>query len=381
MTEPINERRIGYCTNVHPGADLSGMLTNVGRCAALIRSSLAEDELLPIGLWLSRQALDDAGGLAPGQLRESLQKMGVMVFTLNGFPFGNFHGKRVKHDVYQPDWSRRERLRYTTDLADLLIDLIPEGATAGISTLPIGWSDIDDRGIEEAVSNLQQAVDHLARIESATGHCLHIDLEPEPGCLLQRSGDLVELFEKRLLNTANEARIRRHLRVCHDVCHAAVMFESQSEAIANYDSAGIRIGKIQVSTALEARGDDPRSTERLKAFAEPRWLHQVSIRNKDGIAFHEDLEQALLTESVKPDDCWRVHFHVPVHREHVESLPTTQDDLKEAIQLLAGRPEITDWEVETYAWNALPETPGIEELAMGIADEIRWTRRHVEAAS
>tara|TARA_B100001059_G_scaffold155450_2_gene155040 strand:- start:6624 stop:7769 length:1146 start_codon:yes stop_codon:yes gene_type:complete len=381
MTEPINERRIGYCTNVHAGTDLSSMLQTLGRCASLIQVELAEDAPLPVGLWLSRQSLDDARRQTPERLRESLEDMNVQVFTLNGFPYGNFHDDRVKHNVYQPDWSRPERLRYTIDLADLLVDLVPAGTSAGISTLPIGWSDLDDTRVDEAVINLQRAVDHLVMIESRTGCCLHLDLEPEPGCLLQRSDDVVDLFENRLLTSGREDDVRRHLRVCHDVCHASVMFESQQDVIANYDSAGIGIGKIQVSTALEARGEDEASMERLRLFAEPRWLHQVSIRNQQGITFYEDLEEALEEESISGDDCWRVHFHVPVHRDRIESLHTTQDDLKQAIELLASRPEITEWEVETYAWSALPETPGLEELAAGIADEIRWTRRHVEAAS
>ena len=293
MTEPINERRIGYCTNVHAGTDLSSMLQTLGRCASLIQVELAEDAPLPVGLWLSRQSLDDARRQTPERLRESLEDMNVQVFTLNGFPYGNFHDDRVKHEVYQPDWSRPERLRYTIDLADLLVDLVPAGTSAGISTLPIGWSDLDDTRVDEAVINLQRAVDHLVMIESRTGCCLHLDLEPEPGCLLQRSDDVVDLFENRLLTSGREDDVRRHLRVCHDVCHASVMFESQQDVIANYDSAGIGIGKIQVSTALEARGEDEASMERLRLFAEPRWLHQVSIRNQQGITFYEDLEEAL----------------------------------------------------------------------------------------
>lgn len=381
MAEHSNDKRIGYCTNVHAGTDLSSMLGNVGRCASLIRTELSEDTPLPVGLWLSRQSLDDALRLPPGGLRRKIEEMGLQVFTLNGFPYGNFHGDRVKHDVYQPDWSRPERLRYTADLADVLIDLVPEGATAGISTLPIGWSDVDEAHLDEAVSNLGRIVDHLAMIESRTGCCLHLDLEPEPGCLLQRSNDVVGLFERILLATSREDDTRRHLRVCHDVCHAAVMFESQRDVIDNYDSAGIAIGKVQVSTALEARGDDEASTERLRSFAEPRWLHQVSIRNREGVVFYEDLEEALQEQSVEAGECWRIHFHVPVHRERIESLHTTQDDLKEAIGILASRPEITEWEVETYAWSALPETPALQELAVGIAEEIRWTRGQVEAAS
>ena len=104
--------------------------------APLIRTELAEDTPLPVGLWLSRESLDDALRLPPGGLRRKIEEMGLQVFTLNGFPYGNFHDDRVKHDVYQPDWSRPERLRYTTDLADVLIDLVPEARLPGSRPCP-----------------------------------------------------------------------------------------------------------------------------------------------------------------------------------------------------------------------------------------------------
>ena len=266
MAEHCNDKRIGYCTNVHAGTDLSSMLGNVGRCAPSSEPNWQRTPPCPVGLWLSRESLDDALRLPPGGLRRKIEEMGLQVFTLNGFPYGNFRVSRVKHDVYQPDWSRPERLRYTTDLADVLIDLVPEGATAGISTLPIGWSDVDEAHLDEAVSNLGRIVDHLAMIESRTGCCLHLDLEPEPGCLLQRSNDVVGLFERILLATSREDDTRRHLHVCHDVCHAAVMFESQRDVIDNHDSAGIAIGKVQVSTMARKPEATTRPTERLTVF-------------------------------------------------------------------------------------------------------------------
>ena len=381
MAEQNLERRVGYCTNVHPGSDLSEMLASVSEFAPLIRMQLDDTTILPVGLWFSRRALDEAMELDEGELRRRLADVGAEVFTLNGFPYGNFHQKSVKYEVYRPDWSRPERLKYTMDLADLLSGLIAEGRSAGISTLPIGWSDVPHSHQAVAAGFLLDIVDHLASIESKTGHCLHVDLEPEPGCLLQRSDDLVTFFKERLFKGQDETRIRRHLRVCHDVCHAAVMFEPQSEVIANYDAAGIRIGKVQISTALEACGDDESAIHKLRDFIEPRWLHQVSIRSHEGLSFHDDLEQAISSETMQAGDCWRIHFHVPVHNDRIHDLPTTQNELKEAIHLLAGRREITEWEVETYAWSALPEYPQSSELATGIANEIRWTLDQLGANS
>jgi hypothetical protein len=49
------------------------------------------------------------------------------VFTINGFPYGPFHGVRVKEEVYQPDWSEPERCATPTGLADILAELLPEG--------------------------------------------------------------------------------------------------------------------------------------------------------------------------------------------------------------------------------------------------------------
>ncbi|MEE2908263.1 MAG: metabolite traffic protein EboE [Planctomycetota bacterium] len=380
MTEQTGTRTVGYCTNVHAGATLEDVCAKLQQHVPVIRQYLGDQGPLPIGLWLSRHALDDILVNGVAQLNHTLDHMGAAVFTLNGFPYGNFHESEVKHRVYAPDWSKSERLIYTIELARVLNLLVPPDTTAGISTLPVCWSNPSAKVLEAAAANLRTAASSLAAIEARTGTCLHVDLEPEPGCLLQRSQDVVDFFENHLLTVADEHIIRRHLRVCHDVCHAAVMFEPQADAIATYDAAGIAIGKVQVSSALQADGGEPRQLEELSTFSEPRWLHQVCIRSNDQVSFYEDLPNAL--EGHEPDGgCWRIHFHVPVHQATLGSLSTTQPDLADAIDLLASRDDITDWEVETYAWNAMPGFQGEHELAKGIAEEIRWTRQRLGDAS
>src|SRR5262249_26155583 len=161
----------------------------------------------------------------------------------------------------------------------------------------------------------------LATLESETGRRICLCLEPEPGCLLQRSTEVVRFFEGHLLRGPDEAAVRRHLTVCHDICHAAVMFEDQAEVLQRYRAAGIGVGKMQVSSAVAldltrlAPSEHPAALCQLESFAEDRYLHQTMVRGRGGAApvFFEDLPVALSTTVPGGGGEWRVHFHVPIY--------------------------------------------------------------------
>ena len=53
-----------------------------------------------------------------------------------------------------------------------------------------------------------------------------------------------------LTRTDAEWSIHEHLGVCLDACHMAVEFEDVSSALGALRSAGIRIGKFQISAGL-----------------------------------------------------------------------------------------------------------------------------------
>ncbi len=309
-------RLIGYCTNVHAGATLDETRENLRQHAVAVRDTMQLDGPLGIGLWLSAGAAREmvvSGGAAA--FAEWLHGAGLDVFTINGFPYGDFHKRVVKREVYRPDWSAPERLAYTLDLARILAAIRPDGE-GGISTLPLGWGPwLTDDGVAAAASNLRQAALALADIEQATGVLIHLDLEPEPGCRLQRAADVVSLFDRYLFTGADDDVVRRHLRVCHDICHAAVMFEDQAAMLAAYDAAGVQVGKVQVSSAVLARFDDADPDEvriALGRFREQRYLHQTMVRTAETAepVFYEDLPDALA--SATPAGEWRVHFHVPI---------------------------------------------------------------------
>jgi hypothetical protein len=384
---------LGYCTNVHAGASLTQMQANLERFALPVKAIVSPDAPMGVGLWLSAAAAQQLA--QPDQVKalaDWLGARGLQPFTFNGFPFGDFHEPVVKHRVYAPDWSDPRRLRYTRDLARILAGLLPEGAEGSISTLPVGWRAALARqpgALVAAAANLRDLVHHLARLELDTGRLIHVDLEPEPGCYLDTGAGVVSFFREHLLGTADDLSTLAYLRVCHDVCHAAVMFESQEEVLALYRAAGIRVGKVQLSSALAADldGADPaqrRETRaQLGAFVEDRYLHQTVCRGPDGhCVFHEDLDSALAAADARapaPGTQCRVHFHVPIFLDRIDALGTTSGDIGRCLRAIKADDQVHHFEVETYAWTVLPPSWQQADLAEGIARELQWVRQQVQA--
>ena len=406
----------GYCTNVHPGRTLAQVQQQLDEHAVAVQRQHRPARPLPVGLWFAADVVDELGQAgAIEAFGQWLAERKLRPYTLNGFPFGNFHQPVVKHTVYEPDWTTDARLDYTSRLAELLAKLIGEGDQGSISTLPIGWPAGGHRagghraggpgpGAEGADWGAEPSAGHVARLDAAagrlrtlaeqlrqledrTGRCIHVNLEPEPGCLLDTAGDVVRFFEEHLLlRSRAEPTLRRYLGVCHDVCHAAVMFEPQAQAIKRYRSAGIRVGKVQVSSAVVApfdQLDGPQARAalaQLQRFDEPRYLHQTTVRSADGAAaMYDDLPLALAAlGDDRPQQAWRVHFHVPIYVECFDALQTSQPDIARCLAVIAAISADDDAhatrhvEVETYAWPVLPAELRTPTLAQGIARELAW---------
>lgn len=380
-------RQIGYCTNVHAGEDLESTRANLAEHALAVKESVSPDAPIGVGLWLSataaRKLLATAG---VAEFAAWLANVGLVPFTLNGFPYGDFHKEVVKHDVYRPPWCDPQRLEYTLDLIEIMDALLPDGAEGSISTVPLMWGTPrpNDAQMAACTANLMEVCEKLCRLETERGRLIHLCLEPEPGCVLQRSEDIVRFFQDYLLPRGDPQQIVRYLRVCHDICHTAVMFEEQDEALGRYRSAGIAVGKVQVSSAVVLTLDRIPSSQRsaaieqLREFAEERYLHQTAVRQSPGAepAFFEDLPIAMdsLARSTTPAGEWRVHFHVPIYLDRIGLLETTRPQILKCLQSIEDAPEVTHFEVETYAWSVLPEHLRQPTLADGIALELNWLR-------
>lgn len=368
---------LAYCTNVHPCRAVADVPTVLDRHALAVREQCGFG--ISVGLWLPEAAVADPA--AGAVVADALARRGLTCHTLNAFPFGDFHGARVKEQVYLPDWADRRRLDYTLACARLLVALVPPGGEGSISTLPLGFKGFGHGPdfMAAASDALLTAARELAAIEAATGRVIRLAFEPEPCCVLETTAETVAFFTalfERAARAGIEQEARRHLGVCYDVCHQAVEFEDAATAIATLAAAGIRINKVQISCAIEA-GDPTDAAQRdaLLAYVEPRYLHQTFARDAGGTLHHAvDLTRELIADPAwHARGPWRIHYHVPVDAERIGPLRTTRSELVRALAAIRTLDYAPHLEVETYTWPVLPGADPVD-LAAGIARELIATR-------
>jgi sugar phosphate isomerase/epimerase len=385
-----------YCTNIHRGETWPEVLAALERYLPAVKAGFAPDRPFGVGLRLSAvaaEALREEAAFA--QLQGLLRAHDLYVFTINGFPYGPFHGVRVKEEVYQPDWQHEERLAYTDLLADLLADLLPDepGLEGSVSTVPGTFKPLSKGSgvVERIAENMVRHVAHLVLLRARTGRTIALALEPEPYCFLETVDETVRFFEQHLFAAAAidrladlcgttrgdaEQALHRHLGVCYDVCHAAVEYEDPSGGLEDLRGAGIRVPKLQLSAALRIAAVDAAKAERLRSFDEPVYLHQVVERRAGRLTRYLDLPQAFAALGAGPGEPreWRVHFHVPIFLDEIEHFSTTQDFLREILAIHREDPVSAHLEVETYTWDVLPEQDRQGDVATAIARELAWVR-------
>ncbi|WP_316822543.1 metabolite traffic protein EboE [Pedobacter gandavensis] len=392
-----NDAHLTYCTNIHSGESWKEIFTSLEQNTLQVKAKLSPDQPFGIGLRLSNesaQTLQEEGQLPA--FKHWLQSNDLYVFTINGFPYGNFHGKVVKDQVHSPDWRTKERLDYTILLFNLLAELLPEGQEGGISTSPLSYKYWYDTAAEreeakkQSCAHLIDIVVHLVQLHQITGKNMHLDIEPEPDGLLENSVDFIDFFENYLLKrglellmmrincTALEARnyILHHLQLCYDICHFSVEFEEPESVIRSIEEKGIKIGKMQISAALkcntELNGSKAEMASHLNQFIEPVYLHQAVVKKRSGeLLKFADLKPGI-AELAEPDSIeLRTHFHVPIFLFYYQGLSSTQDDILKAMDLWIKKPFTRHLEIETYTWEVLPKQL-MMDLKQSINRELAW---------
>lgn len=383
-----------YCTNIHAADGWTAVFENLRRYAPGLKQRFAPDAPFGIGLRLSAR---DARELLDGHLdefRDWLAREGLYVAIINGFPFGAFHRSVVKAEVYAPAWTEDERVRYTLDLVEILAALLPAGLDGGVSTAPLSYKAwlpaSDTAGWRAATTNVIRVATTMARLRRERGIDVHLDIEPEPDCSIENTGETLAFFETWLLPigipilahdlgiTEDEARadLLHHVRVCFDCCHFAVEYEDPLVALDRLASSGIQIGRVQLSSALRVvmpqdAAAQARVTGRLRPFDDATYLHQVIARRTDRLEHFPDLGDAI---AACHGDCgseWRIHFHVPLFTRDYDGLESTQDYVRTVLDAVRSRPITTHLEIETYTWDVLPGALKID-LLESIAREYEW---------
>ena len=395
-----------YCLNIHPGESLSEVRDAITRHTLAVKARVCPDAPYPLGLRLSAVAATElhASPAALDDFADLLTRSDMAVSCINGFPYGAFHGTAVKTAVYEPDWSTPERLAYTGRLAEILAVLLPEGQAGSISTVPLGYKrkraevrgqreEVEDQRMTVCVRQLAVMAELLHAISARANRDIVLALEPEPDCLLETTDDVIRWFEDELLYKGTcwlsgngrrsrdeaEALLRRRIGLCLDTCHFAVAFEDPLTALIRFESACLRVARIQLSAALRATISEE-SLRRLHDFIDPVYLHQTKIRLPRGrIAAYPDLTEATLDAARGQAGCEvRTHFHVPLFFEGDGVLASTHTDLTPAFFGRARASRIP-LEVETYTFDVLPPDLRAPTVIDSLVRELEWVGARADA--
>lgn len=372
---------LGYCTNIHRGETWEETWNGLKNYTLRVKDRVSDGKPYGIGLRLSEQAARELS--APGKIAEFkawLDANGCYVFTINGFPYGSFHGTRVKEQVFKPDWSTQERLIYTNLLFDILAQLLPPGVSGSVSTLP-GSHKTFGVGADELnaiFTNLRLCREHIEKVSSATGHDLHLGLEPEPLGLFETSGETLKFFGLYLDRNPQDRDFFKFVGLNYDTCHLAIEFEDAKKALDRITGAGIRLSKLHFSSALKLK-PTPENVAKLHAFDEPVYFHQViaSYGADEPLRRFKDLPDALQFAQTNPNELgeeWRVHFHIPIHAQPGGGFDSTRDHLIGAMDWLAANPtKCQHIEMETYTWEVLPAEMRSGDVVDQLVKEYEWT--------
>lgn len=393
-----------YCTNIHPGESWPEVFHNLKTYIPNLKQRLSPDAPFGLGLRLANGASHSLlEGDTLSKFQYWLDQEGGYVFTMNGFPFGGFHRQVVKDHVYAPDWTNPERVDYTLRLVKSLAALLPmdanqfPGLDGGISTVPLSykpwWSTEAEQEMvyRQSSQHVAEVAAQMHLIEQETGKHLHLDLEPEPDGMVENATEVIDFFQEWLLPLGGgylvaeygitpavaEGWLRRHIQVCYDTCHFAVEYEDPLDALNRFKQAGISIGKIQLSAAIQVKlpmdaGKRKDIGDRLRPFAESTYLHQVIERRPNGRFHHyPDLMEALPHLASTPATEWRIHFHVPIFLKDYQTLESTQDHIQQLLQGLPERSDCRHLEIETYTWNVLPPDMKLD-ISTSIQREYEW---------
>ena len=369
---------LAYCTNIHRGETWAQTFDTLRTHTLAVRDRVSKGKPYAIGLRLGADAayeLSQPQTLA--DFRHWLDRENCYVFTINGFPYGKFHGTRVKEQVYAPDWTTNERVTYTNLLFNLLAEIVPFGVEGSVSTVPCSFKEFITSGeqVQAMRDNVWHCVEHIARLSERSGKKLHLGLEPEPLCYLETSAETASFFEQMRDEHPGDARLREYLGVNYDTCHLAVEFEEPADVLNRFREHDIRVSKLHFSSALKVRAT-PEMRRALHSFQDEVYFHQVIERGADAtLTRYRDLDAALNSPpSTLNGPEWRIHFHIPLHFEATAQFGTTRDHLEGVIDALAADPALCSHiEMETYTWEVMPASMKNRSVVDQLVAEYQWT--------
>jgi sugar phosphate isomerase/epimerase len=391
----VGNDHLTYSTLVHPGDTWEEMSESLATYLPKVKARVAPDVPFGVCLRLSAASAETlvANADERAKLRRFLDENDMYLYTVNAFPYGPFKGRRVKEQVYEPDWRTDERFQYTKNVASLLAELAPEDIAPSIQSAPLGFKprvsgpDV----VASYTEHVLGVVAHLVELEERTGRTVTLALEPEPLCFLETTAETIDYFGNHLYSGASAERLgeladipassahgalRRHLGIVFDCCHQAIEYEDMGEALGALRDAGIPVFKLQEAAAVHVAEVTADTVAMLERYVETVYLTQTIERRDGQLRRFVGLEDAIAAWREDPSGAreWRVHFHVPVFLEELGELRSTRFAIEDALAFHRSHEVSRQLEIETYTWDVLPEELKHGDIVEYVAQELEWVR-------
>jgi len=388
-----------YSTLVHPGDTWDDMWASLTTYVPQVKARVCPDAPFGVSLRLSNaSAVTLAGDAAKREeLKGFLGDNDLYLYTVNAFPYGPFKGQRVKEQVYEPDWRSEERTRYTTDVADVLADVVPETIAPSIQTAPLGFKPnvTGPEVVAEYTEHVLRVAAHFVGLERETGRTVTLGIEPEPFCFLETTDETIEYFERELYSGAGVSRLaklagipiseafvalRRHVGIVFDICHQAVEYEDIGTSLQKLVDAGVPILKLQEAAALHVPDVTAEAVDELRRYSETIYLTQTLERRDGGpLTYYLNVEDAIAAWEADPGPReWRVHIHVPVFLDDLGPFRSTRFAIADALAVHKQTPLSRQLEIETYTWDMLPDDLKTGDIVDYVCRELEWVRGQLE---
>jgi hypothetical protein len=386
---------LAYSTLVHPGDTWEEMRHSVETFAPAVKSRVSPDAPYGLSLRISAASAETLtrDDHERARFRRWLDDHDIYVYTVNAFPYGPFKGRIVMEQVYEPDWSTEDRVRYTTQVADILAEITPASVAPSIQSAPLAFRPKVTRAedVDLLTENLLRVVAHLIALERRTGRRVKLALEPEPYCFLETTEETVRYFREHIWSAAGTRRltrltglpasevaglVRRHLGVVFDICHQSVQFEDIAASLRLLHDSGLPIFKFQAAAALRVPDVTPAAVEALTAFTDTIYLSQTTESRDGQLTRRLNLSDAIDAWHADPggEREWRTHFHVPVFLDDLGEFRTTRPQIETALSVHADTPLSDHLEIETYTWDVLPAHLKTGDITDYVTRELEWLR-------
>lgn len=365
MKKKIKKYNLMYCSNIFKIDKIKSLIIILNKLIKNLKKKYTS-----LSLCLSNKLICELNkNKNIKYFKKWLKKKRAKIFSINGFVYKNFHKKYIKYDIHYPDWTTNYRLNYTKNIIKTLNKISSSKTEGSISTSPLShrkWIKFKhiDFIFFKSLENVFKVFIQLIKIKNKI---IHLDFEPEPGCLINNSKLFILYIKKwltpylKLYFNKNKilfskkyiTLIKKHIRLCYDTSHFSVNFEKHIKILKNLKKEKIQIGKVQISSALEIKINKSTKLKNILKLKKSPFLHQTVEKKNKNLFFYDDIPDINNLFKKNKNSILRIHCHIPLYKKKYKSFNTTYNETEKTLKFIIKKMKVKYFEIESYTYSCI----------------------------